>query len=77
MLTHGEMYNSLINMNLQDKIKLGEEALQDFAEIKKLDISHEGTRTMIVKHILHRIEYYGQEVPEGIDTKEHLKYINK
>ena len=44
---------------------------------KKLDISHEGTRTMIVKHILHRIEYDGQKVPEGVDTKEHLKYINK
>lgn len=64
-------------MNLQDKIKLGEEALQDFAEIKKLDISHEGTRKMIVKHILHRIEYDGQKIPEGVDTKEHLKYIKR
>lgn len=63
-------------MNLQDKIKLGEEALSEFKDIKKIDFSNDAVRTMIVKHILHRIEYNEQEIPEGVDTKEHLKYLN-
>ena len=63
-------------MNLQDKIKLGEEALSEFKDIKKIDFSNDAVRNMIVKHILHRFEYNEQEIPEGVDTKEHLKYLN-
>ena len=59
-------------MNLQDKIKLGVEALEDFRDIQKIDLSNKGTRQLIVQHILHYIEYINQTTPEGKDDKQHI-----
>ncbi len=59
-------------MNLQDKIKLGAESLEDFKDIKKIDLTNKGTRRLIAKHILHCIEYINQTTPEGKDDKQHI-----
>ena len=59
-------------MTLQDKIKLGAEALEDFKNIKRIDMSNAGTRQMIAQHILHYIEYINHTTPEGKDDKKHI-----
>ena len=45
--------NTPIKMNLQEKIRLGEESLLDFSHITKFDLSNEGARIALVQHILH------------------------
>ena len=59
-------------MTLQDKIKLGVEALEDFKDIKRIDLTNVGTRKMIVQHIFHYIEYIDLSIPEGKDDKKHI-----
>ena len=59
-------------MTLQDKIKLGVEALEDFKDIKKIDMTNAGARKMIVQHIFHYIEYINQSTPVGKDDKKHI-----
>lgn len=61
-----------MHMNLQDKIKLGVEALEDFKDIKRIDLTNAGTRKMIVQHIFHYIEYINLSIPEGKDDKKHI-----
>ena len=59
-------------MTLQDKIKLGVEALEDFKDIKRIDLTNVGTRKMIVQHIFNYIEYINLSIPEGKDDKKHI-----
>jgi hypothetical protein len=61
-----------MHMNLQDKIKLGVEALEDFKDIRRIDLSNAGTRKMIVQHIFHYIEYINLSIPKGKDDKKHI-----
>lgn len=66
------LLGELIKMNLQDKIKLAEEALESLSYIKKLDFSNKGARKVIAQHILHYIEYRETKLPRLKDDKQHI-----
>ena len=59
-------------MNLQEKIRLGEESLLDFSHITKFDLSNEGARIALVQHILHYIENADEKTPLLKDDKSHI-----
>ena len=59
-------------MNLQEKIKLGEESLLSFSHITKFDLSNEGARIALVQHILHYIENADNKAPSLKDDKSHI-----
>ena len=59
-------------MDLKEKIKLAEEALESISYIKKFDLSNAGARKAIAQHILHYIEYKELKIPRLKDDKQHI-----